>query len=130
MNPRWYRSVVCPRKKRQIASPSAIRTICCFTRPRPSALEEEFHLHAGQLDDVVVLQRVRRVADRLAIDRRLLRAFHMRDEVAVRAEREHRFLHVWLAERRQRLRELALLTGVRSREVLDHAGHLLARALG
>src|SRR5947207_16001497 len=108
MNPRWYRSVVCPRKKRQIASPSAIRTICCFTRPRPSALEEEFHLHAGQFDHVVILQRVRRVADRLAVYGGLLRAFDVRDEVAMRAACEHRDLHAGLPERRQRLLDAQL----------------------
>ena len=38
--------------------------------PAASGLEEELHLDAGELDQVVVLERVRRGADRLAVDGR------------------------------------------------------------
>ena len=52
----------CPMKNSVIASPSAILDDVLF-QVRPafsgSGLEEEFHLHPGELDDVVVLERVR-----------------------------------------------------------------------
>src|SRR5258706_4002403 len=127
INPRWYRSEVCPRNKRAIASPSAIRTMCCFTLPE-SALEEEFHLDAGQLDHVVVPERARRVADRLAVHHGLLRALHVRDEVPLRAPREHGDLDAGLAERRQGLQKLERPAGIRARKQLNDADRLLRRS--
>ena len=52
-----------------------------------SALEEEFHLHARELDDIVILERVRRRADLLAVHRRSIRAFDVSKEIALRAPR-------------------------------------------
>src|SRR5260221_2672622 len=122
-----------------IARPMAMRTMCCFMLPpadgrsrrgwsRPgSAFEEEFHLHAGKLDDVMVLERGRRRADLLAIHCRAVRALDMSDEVALRPARQHRHLHPGLAERRERLVQLQLLACVAPREGL-HVARLLRQA--
>src|SRR2546422_6302378 len=55
-----------------------------------SRLQEEFHFHSGELDHVVILERVRRGADLLAIDGGPVGPFHMRDEVALRPAGQHR----------------------------------------
>src|SRR3989442_7912303 len=54
-----------------------------------SRLQEEFHFHSGELDHVVILERVRRGADLLAIDGGPVGPFHMRDEVALRPAGQH-----------------------------------------
>src|SRR5512138_2352929 len=88
------------------ASPTAILAKCCFRGAAELlGLQEEFHLDAGELDHVVILERVRRGADLLAIHFRPLVAFDVRDEVALRPARQHRDLHAGLAERGERLRE-------------------------
>src|SRR2546430_13952139 len=104
MKPTWYQRRTCPTKNRTIARPIAIRARCCF-RPA-SGLEEEFHLHARELDDVVVLKRVRRGADRLAIDGRAVGAFDVGDEIALRPAREDGDLHPGLAQGGERLVQL------------------------
>src|SRR5688572_4699716 len=95
MKPTWYKRAACPMKKSVIAIPIAIRTMCCF---RKSGLEEEFHLHAGELDHVVILERVRRRADHLPVHVGAVGALHMRDEVALRPPGEHGDLHAGLAQ--------------------------------
>src|SRR5258706_4414169 len=115
-------SRVLPMKSSVIARPIAILAMFCFRTAL--GLEEEFHLHAGQLDHVVVLERVRRGADFLAVDGGTLVAFDVREEVALRPAREHRDLHAGLAERGERLGELELLAGVAAREELDGAERL------
>src|SRR3954468_14891706 len=123
-----------------IAMPIAMRTMCCFKRPPagrlrrrsgwprrkgvlrgtpPSSLQEEFHLHAGKLDHVVVLERGRRRSDLLAVHRGARRALDVRDEVALRPSRQYRHLHPWLAERGKRLVEFEFLAGVAAGEQLD-----------
>src|SRR5204863_9214028 len=77
-----------------------------------SSLEEEFHLNAGQFDDVVVLERMRRRTDFLAVDGGTLRAFDVGDEVALGPPSQHRNLNAGLAERGERFGELELLAGV------------------
>src|SRR5580765_7617323 len=93
-----YHSAACATKNSMIATPIAMRTMCCFRRPPagglrrrsgwprrkglregtpPSSLQEEFHLHAGELDHVVILERRRRRADLLAVHGRARRAFHV-----------------------------------------------------
>src|SRR2546426_7368415 len=74
-----------------------------------SRLQEEFHFHSGELDHVVILERVRRGADLLAIDGGPVGPFHMRDEVALRPAGQHRDPDPRLAERGERLGELELL---------------------
>src|SRR4051812_50185742 len=86
-----------------------------------SALQKEFHLDAGQFDDVVVLEGMGRGADLLAVDRGALVAFDMRYEVALRPAGEHGHLHAGLAERGERLGELELLAGVAARKKLNGA---------
>src|ERR1051325_8355247 len=107
-----------PTKKSTIARPRAILTICCFSVGL-SGLQEEFHLDAGQFDDVVVLERMRRRADFLSVRGGAPRAFDMRDEVSLRTPGEHGDLHARLAERREGLGEFELLAGVAPREKLD-----------
>src|SRR3954454_10359467 len=104
MNPTWYRRAACPMKNSVIAMPIAIRTMCCFTLPRArraceraaealrSSLEEEFHLHAGELDDIVILERMRSGADLLAVHLGAVGPFDVSDEIALRAARQHRDL--------------------------------------
>src|SRR3954471_21596766 len=121
-------SMVLPRKSSVIARPIAILAMFCFRTAL--GLEEEFHLHAGQFDDVVILERMRRGADFLAVDRRTLVAFDVGEEVALRTAREHGDLHAGLAERGERLGELELLAGVAAREQLDRAQRLPACAGG
>ena len=98
--------------------------------PRPafatSGLEEKFHLDAGELDHVVILERVRGGTDLLAVHLGALVAFDMGDEVALRPARQHRHLHPGLAERGERLVQLELLAGVAAREQLDRAERLAA----
>ena len=60
--------------------------------------------------------------DRLAVDRRKLRAFDVRDEVAVRPAGDHRDLDVRFAQRRQGLGQEQLTAGVDTVEDLDRAG--------
>src|SRR5258708_35479240 len=132
-SPVGYFAAACTTNNSVIARPMAMRTMCCFMLPpadgrsrrgwsRPgSAFEEEFHLHAGKLDDVMVLERGRRRADLLAIHCRAVRALYMSSEVALRPARQHRHLHPGLAERRERLVQLELLSGVAAGEELDRA---------
>src|SRR5438067_11882535 len=107
-----------PTKKSTIARPRAILTMCCLSVGL-SGLQEEFHLDAGQFDDVVILERMGRSADFLAVDARPLVAFHMSDEIALRPPRQHRHLDAGLAERGEGLGELELLAGVATRTELD-----------
>src|SRR5918993_4956813 len=93
-------------KNSVIARPSAILR---------SGLEEELHFYACKLNDVVVLQRMRRGADRLAVDRRAVGALDVGDEVARRAPGEDSNLHAGLAERGQRLDEFELPAGIGAR---------------
>src|SRR3989449_10208913 len=103
-----YFSITCATKNSMIARPIAIRTRCCF---RASGLEEEFHLDAGELDDVVVLERVRRRPDLLAVHVGTVGALDVSDEIPLRPPREHGDLNARLAERGERLGELELLAG-------------------
>src|SRR5882757_368274 len=101
-----YFSAACRTKSSVIAMPIAMRTICCFKRPPagrlrrrggwprregvlrgtpPSSLQEEFHLHAGELDHVVILERGGRRADLLAVHARARDALDVGDEVALGA---------------------------------------------
>src|SRR5688572_16465860 len=106
-----------PRKRTVIARPARILTTCW----RKSTFQEKLHLDPRELDDVVVLERVRRGADRLAVDRRAVGALDVRDEVALRTPSQHRNLNPGLAERGERLGELELLAGVRAGQQLDGA---------
>src|SRR3954463_6194206 len=112
-------------KKSVIAMPIAIRTMCCFKGR--SALEEKLHLHAGELDHVVILERRGSRTDLLAVHRGAIRPFHVSDEVSLRTAGQHCHLHPGLAERGERLGELELLAGVAAREELDGAERLAAR---
>src|SRR5438128_4805548 len=118
-----------PTKNSVIARPRAILTMCCL-KSALSGLQEEFHLDAGQFDDVVVLEGMGRGADFLTVDAGTLRAFDVGDEVALRPAREHRDLHAGLAERGERLGELELPAGVAAGEQLDRAERLAARLGG
>src|SRR5262245_58849323 len=127
MKPTGYCSAALTTNNSVIARPAAIRTMCCF---RGAAvllgLQEEFHLDAGELDHVVILERVRRGADLLAVHLGPLVAFHVGDEVALRPARQHRDLDAGLAERGERLVELELLAGVAAGKQLDRAERLAA----
>src|ERR1051325_1438517 len=95
------------------ARPTAIRTMCCFRGASELlGLQEKFHLDAGQLDRVMVLERVRRGANLRAVHLGALVALDVGDEVTLRAARQHRDLHPGLAEGGERLAELELLAGV------------------
>src|SRR5215510_7651182 len=128
MKPTWYHLAAWPMKNSVIARPIAILAMCCFRRALPSGsgLDEEFHLHPGELDHVVVLERVGRSADLLAVDGRSAGALDMRDEVTLRTARQYGHLHAGLAERGEGLVQLELLAGVGAGEQLDGA-HRLAR---
>src|SRR5260221_10637943 len=103
--------------------------MCCL-RSALSGLQEEFHLDAGQFDDVVVLEGVRRGADFLAVDRRTVRALDVGDEIALRAARQHRDLHARLAERGEWFGELELPAGVAAGQELNGAQRLATRLGG
>src|SRR5882672_3498328 len=117
-----------PTKNSTIARPSPILARCCL-RSALSGLQEEFHLDAGQFDDVVVLEGMGRGADFLAVDAGTLHAFDVGDEVALRPPGEHGDLHARLAERGERLGELELLAGVAAGEELDRTQRLSAGRL-
>src|SRR5258706_5305439 len=123
-------------KNKVIAKPIRIRARCFFSQScvgtagpvppaRTSALEEKLHLDAGDFDQVMVLERMRRAADWLTVDRRALGALDVRNEVTLRTARQHRDLHAGLAERGQRLCELEFLAGIAARQQLDCAERLL-----
>src|SRR5580765_6712030 len=115
-------------KNSVIARPTAIRTMCCFRGASELlGLQEKFHLDAGELDHVVILERVRGGADLLAVHLGTLVAFDMGDEVALRPPRQHRDLNTGLAERGERLGELELLAGIPTGEQLDRAERLATR---
>src|SRR5262245_15650185 len=116
-----YIPTACTTNSSTIARPIAIRAWRCL---RASALQEEFHLHPGELDHVVILERVRRGTDLLAVHVGARRAFDVGDEVALRTAGQDRHLHAGLAERRERLGELELLAGIRPRKKLDRAERL------
>src|SRR6185295_7959119 len=115
-----YVLATCPRKSSVIARPIPILAIWRFSL----GLQEEFHLDACKLDHVVVLQRVRRRPDLLAVDRRAARAFNVGDEVALRTPGQHRHLGAGLAERGERLRQLEFFAGIGAREELDRTERL------
>src|SRR5258706_4918100 len=120
MKPTRYWYTAWPAKNSVIDSPIRILARCCLT----SGLVEELHLDAGDLDQIVVLERVRRRTDGLAVHGRTLRALDVGDEVALRAARQHGDLHAGLAERGERFRELELLAGIPARWQLDGAKRL------
>src|SRR5690606_38764706 len=62
-------------------------------RHKPSGLEEKFHLHAGELDDIVVLEGVRGGADLMPVHRGAARAFDVSDEITLRPASKYRYLH-------------------------------------
>src|SRR3989442_9092027 len=115
-----------PTKNSEIERGRGMLKMCCL-RSALSGIQEEFHLDAGQFDDVVVLEGMGRGADYLTVDAGTLRAFDVGDEVALRPAREHRDLHAGLAERGERLGELELPAGVAAGEQLDGAEGLSAR---
>ncbi len=87
-----------------------------------SLAQEEAHLHAGELNDVVVLQLARLSADRHAVHEREafgLAALDVHDVVALGAPRDGGNLHARTAERRQRFDELELAAGERARQHLQ-----------
>src|SRR5262252_2032586 len=88
-SPVGYLCSACMTNSSTIARPIAIRARCCL---RASGLQEEFHLDARELDDVVVLEPVRRRADLLAVHVGTRRALDVRNEVALRPAREDRDL--------------------------------------
>src|SRR5262245_66228748 len=114
-------SIACTTKNSTIARPIAIRARCFL---RASGLQEEFHLHARELDHVVVLERVRRRADLLAVHVWARRALDVGDEVALRTAGEDCDLHAGLAERGERLGELELLACIGAGQELDRAERL------
>jgi len=85
---------------------------CGSSLGRGSGLDEEFHLDPGQLDHVVVVQRVSLGVERLAIHYGEARPFDVRDEKTLRPARDDGHLHPGLAERRKRLGQVELLAGV------------------
>src|SRR3954465_1304576 len=101
-----YMWAACATNNSTIARPIAIRARC---RLRVSSLEEEFHLDAGELDDVVVLEPMGRRTDLLAVHAGPRRTLDVGDEIALRPAREDRHLHAGLAECGERLAELELL---------------------
>src|SRR5262249_61266241 len=120
-SPVGYLCSACTMNSSTIARPIAIRARCCL---RASGLQEEFHLDARELDDVVVLESVRRRADLLAVDVGARGALDVGDEVALRPPGQDRDLNPGLAEGGERLGELELLAGVRAGEELDRADRL------
>src|SRR5438309_4538474 len=107
--------------------PSAIRTMCCFSLPPPgrppktrsSSLQEEFHLDPGKFDHVMVIQRMRLGVEGLAVYDWKAYALYVGDEKALRPTRDDGHLDAGFAERRERLGEIELLAGVRTREKLQ-----------
>src|SRR5687768_12624231 len=91
-------------------------------------LEEEFHLYARELDDVVVVQLMRLRIERLAVDHRHSRTLDMGNKIAMRPPRDYGHLDPGLAEGGQVLDELELFAGRRSGQNLDRSE--LVRLLG
>ena len=85
-----------------------------FMRPPPGSALEEPHLHARQLDHVVVDQAAGLGADRRAIDQRIVVGpvgLDVHDVEAVGAARDGGDLHARAAQRGQRLGQLQLAAG-------------------
>ena len=94
--------------------------MCCFSLPPPgwplktrgSGLQEEFHLHPGKFDHVMVIQRVRLGVEGLAVYDRKACALYVGDEKALRPTRDDGHLDAGFAERRERLGEIELLARI------------------
>ena len=60
-------------------------------------LEEEFHLYAGDFDQIMVAQLQRLATHRGAVDGGKICALDVGDEKPARPSRDHRDLHAWFA---------------------------------
>ena len=81
----------------------------------PGLLVEKFHLGPGDLDNIVIVQRVRLGIERLAVDHRKIRTFNVRDEIALRAAGDDRHLHSRLAKGGKRLGQQKFLADICAR---------------
>ena len=99
---------------------SDLRTLDAVRRIDGAAFPDAVAFARQQLDHIVILQRVRLCADRLAVHDRL-RAFHVRDEVALRAACDNGNLYARTAERDQRFAQFELLACARATQHLDLA---------
>src|SRR6185295_5270636 len=111
------------RRVTPISGPGDPASPACWATSRscpPRLLfQEKLHLHAGELDHVVVVQLVRLRIQRLAVHHREITAFDVRYEIALGAARDDRHLDAGLAQRREVLGELQLLAHARPGEDLD-----------
>src|SRR4051794_7715812 len=90
--------------------------------PDAASANEKPHLHARQLDDVIVSQPGSLSANGCAIEQRIvvnLAAVDMDDEVAFRPASDRRDLNTWTAQRSQSFVQLELATRERTREHLQ-----------
>src|SRR5580704_11114191 len=88
----------------------------------PISADEESHLDARQLDDVVVGELARLLADRRAVDQRkliLVLVVDADDEIAFRTARDGGHLYARAAQCRQCLGELELAPGKGTRQHLQ-----------
>ena len=66
-----------------------------------AVLQEEFHFHTSQFDDIVVVELMCLSIERFAVDDRKMRALNVRDEITVRPARNYCHLHARFSQRRQ-----------------------------
>src|SRR6266850_5580909 len=88
----------------------------------PASIHEESHLYPGELNDVIVTEPGRLSSDGGAVEQRIvpgLAAVDMHDEIAFGAPRDRGNLYAWAPERGQRLVELQLAAGERTRQHLQ-----------
>jgi hypothetical protein len=91
-----------------------------FCGARPSGLQKELHLYAGEFDDVMVMQLMGLRVKRLAIDHREVRALDVGNEVPLGPFGDNGNLNAGFADRRQRFTQRQLLAGVRTGQELNH----------
>src|SRR5688572_24263609 len=140
LSPAARAAVRCVRQPRRVASPPPAETkaghrlrtdirpaiAAAGSRDRPAPrclhellLDEELHLHAGQLDHVVIVELTRLRVEHLAVHHREVRAFDVGNEVALRTPRDHGYLQARLAQRGQVLGELDFFAGAGAGQYLQ-----------
>jgi hypothetical protein len=85
---------------RRIKQPQQLENMAFFIPKRyglPALLEKELHAHTGNLDQVVIVQRMRLGVELGAVQNREIAALHMRNKVTLRTLGDDRYLHTWLA---------------------------------
>lgn len=100
--------------------PTCVRSarLSCQSGDRASGSEKKLHLHASQLNDVVVLQLMRLRAQRFTVNNGEIGTLDMRNEKTLRSFCDNGDLNSRLADSGERLAERQLSAGIRAGKYL------------